>query len=216
VKSLYLCPVHQMPFQDGTQWAQQHLTAIGEIVAIHFTIRSAGGEGRDMQQVDAIAREILPHPLSLLKSLLGISLADLHWRVCSSDAGEIAAQALCGKTICAIQISMSARPTTHRCEIVGTRGTLQLDLFHGYALHRSGRVSRSHKIMQPFEEACQTGLGAGINLVKRVVNREPAYPGLLRLIRQFYAALHDENPMPIMPTDIEDVALACEQIAMGI
>jgi hypothetical protein len=109
-------------------------------------------------------------------------------------------------------ISLAGRPTRNTLRLVGAGGTAHLDLFHGFSTVESGAVSRSRKIVRPFSHAVTTLGAAAANLARRAATREPAYPGLQRLVEGFYAAVSRGAPPPIDTAEIRDVALARDRI----
>jgi hypothetical protein len=80
--------------------------------------------------------------------------------------------------------------------LVGTHGTVLLDLYHGFAATEPGAVSRTRKVLHPFDESMRRIAAAGANLTRRAVRREPAYPGLRPLVAAFHAAVRG-GPVPI-------------------
>ena len=107
---------------------------------------------------------------------------------------------------------MSGRPTTNQLEIIGERGTITVDLFHGFAVTFGGTVSRRTKVTRPFTVAASTAAAAAANLAGRAWRREPAYPGLRELLSRFYAAVRGQGPNPISPAETIAIARACERL----
>jgi hypothetical protein len=89
---------------------------------------------------------------------------------------------------------------------MGTRGSGRADLFHGYAVVEHGAVSRTAKLARPFRLAAGSLLAASANLARRLVQREPAYPGLTELVRQFHRAATGGGPVPITADETLDIA----------
>jgi len=207
-----LCPVHQFPFQEGVARTGQGLSGLGMVSGFHYFLRSAGGEGLDPQRVDAIAADILPHPLSLIAHFWPGALPLLAWQASRAAPGEWLASAQEGGVTYTINISMAGRPTLNRCEIVAATGTLYLDLFHGYGFVEAGDVSRTRKLLQPFSHSSRQFSAAAGNLGRRLWRREPAYPGLQSLIGSFYAAVNGQGPPPISPATSLAIAEARERI----
>jgi len=198
---LLVCPVHQFMFQEGVLKARELLPQIDRIFHMEGTFCSAGGAGLDPQQVDRIVAEILPHPLSLMQLFLPSDLPEEKWVTMQPQQGEF--RALCetsGITL-SIFISMNARPTVCSFLIAGTRGTIHLDLFHGYTFMEPGQVSRMRKACHPFALASRQVSAAAINLGRRLIHWEPAYPGLRRLVSSFYEALENGGKSPISNDD---------------
>jgi predicted dehydrogenase len=209
---LAVCPVHQFIFQDGVQRLQTWLPDAGNILQISFTIRSAGGIGLAPDQLDVLVADILPHPLSILQVLLPGSL-ETPWIVIRPAPGELRVIG----TSCrlsstgislAIEISLNARPTQNSISIAAQGATLTADLFHGFAFRLPGSVSRTHKIVHPFETSLRQIFAAAGNLSVRLLNGESAYPGLRRLVALFYQSLRKGGNFPIPAEDTLAVARA--------
>lgn len=203
-----VCPVHQLLFQP---WLPR-VERVGEILELSFSACSAGADGRSAAVVDAVAGEILPHPLSLFAGLAGDGLARARWTAQRPRAGELRAQAAGEHTSFQISISLAGRPPRNELRVTGSRGTLMADLFHGFATFERNRGSRAYKIARPLALSGQQ-LGRALwNLGRRSLAREPAYPGLRELVRGFYAAVRDGAPAPLPPEHARQVALAREAI----
>ena len=212
-----LCPVHQFAFQDGIFRARKVLRRMGEVLHASFTICSAGGADHESASIERILADILPHPLSVMRSLWPeIDLVDRNWNSFHPRNGELYLSALSGKTVTGIYISMNARPTRCEMDIYCERGRIHLNFFHGYAVVQKGRVSRFRKIIQPFGWSVRTFAAAGGNLVRRIVNREPAYPGLRKLVSEFYSAVNAGTSGPIPDGDTLAIAAARDRILAGI
>lgn len=213
---LAVCPVHQFIFQDGVRRLQDWLPDSGDLIQVSFTIRSAGGAGLASDELDVLAADILPHPLSILQALLPGSL-ETPWIVNRPAPGELRVIGTDGRLSAsgiglAIEISLNARPTQNCLSIAARNVTLNADLFHGFAFRLPGTVSRTRKIVQPFETSLRQFSAAAGNLVVRLLNNEIAYPGLLRLVSLFYQALSTGENFPIPTQDTLAVARARQVI----
>ena len=207
-----ICPVHQFVFQDGALRASTWLTSLGGPVHIQAVICSAGGADSSGSHLDEIAAEILPHPLSLMASFYPELLDQCRWSASKPAAGEIRASGQAGGASLGILISLSGRPAECSLQITASSGSVYLDLFHGFAVREPAGVSRSRKILQPFETAGRRFGAATLNLAARALRREPAYPGLQRLIARFYAALSGAEAPPFSRKQIIAVARAKDEI----
>ncbi len=207
-----VCPVHQFAFQDGVLKAKQQLPAIGRLIDISAFIVSAGGTGLSEKRLDQIVADILPHPLSLIQIFLPEALAGASWTVIRPGWGEMRLMGEVSATTISVFISMTARPTLNVLELKGTEGTIHVNLFHGYSFLQSGRVSRFRKIVQPFEHSGKNLKSATMNLGRRLIRRETAYPGLQRLVRSFYASVKANSPPPISPSDAESIARVRDEL----
>lgn len=210
-----LCPVHQIAFQPGVERTADLLRRLGPVRQIAFTVCSAGGSGRCPHELDEILVDILPHPLSLLRRLWpGLPLDAGAWTVEHPGAGELLVSGTHDSALLSCTLSLAARPTkfdlTIRCE----RGTVEIDLFHGYSVFYPGTVSRLRKIAQPFAGSIRMFSAASANLVRRSLRREWAYPGLRNLIVGFYDAIRSGCPAPVAPADAVAIAM-CRDAMIG-
>jgi len=207
-----LVPVHQFVFQRGVQEIRASLPRLGTIRQLEFATASAGaaGTGRDP---DAVAAEILPHPLALARCLLGEKVGALAWQLHRPAAGEWRMNAVTehGTGISAL-ISLSARPTFATCRALGEGGSATADLFHGFAVFEAGTASRRYKVIRPLAVGLETIGAATRNLVARGWRGEAAYPGLRRLCAATYAAAQGNGPPPFAADELIDVAGARDRL----
>ena len=201
-----LCPVHQFLFQEGVRRVRLMLPMIGPLLHLDLVACSAGGLRGGEDRLERIALDILPHPLSLLARFLPTALSELPWHVSRPLPGELRASAHAHDVSAGILISMRGRPTTNTFRLIGERATAHVDLFHGFAVIETGRVSRARKVLHPFALSFQTLLSATGNLTRRAIRGEPAYPGLRELVRAFYAAARGVGPPPVTPREVLEVA----------
>ena len=216
-RGLYICPTHQYAFQPGVERARARIPAAGGARRIDFTLCSAGAFGRFEGRVDAVAAEILPHPLSILQRLLPDEAIDaVDWIVHRARAGEVSVIGQLGATTATIAISLSARPTCFQTRIHTDQGLIEIDGFHGHGVVLSGRVSRTSKIVAPFERGAKGLAGATAALTSRVLRRDLAYPGLRTLTRRFYDALSDPAQRPISLDETLACAVAGDAVLAGM
>ncbi len=201
-----LCPVHQFVFQEGVTKAKELLPQIGRLVHLQANICSAGGTGLDAHQVDTIAADILPHPLSLMQTFLDDDLTAQDWSIFRPQSGELRVSGEAREISLGIFISMSSRPTLNSFQLFGTAGTIHLNLFHGYSVIESGKTSKTRKILQPFDFSLRNFVSAAVNLGRRSLKSETAYSGLRCLVDEFYQAIKGGKPLPIMPAEAIAVA----------
>lgn len=206
------CPVYQFPFQRGFERAQKHLAAMGRAIRAEITICSTGAD-RLGGDGDALVREVLPHPPSILAALFPDARADLAtWHATRSGDGEFAAYGRFGTVEASVCISAHARPPRCEARLLCSGGTLLLDFFHGYVAVEPDRSGRYGKIIQPFAATASQSLAAAGNLAYRLFEREPAYPGLRRLIAAFHAAIRSGAPSPVKRETIAGVAHWCDHV----
>jgi hypothetical protein len=160
----------------------------------------------------SLAADILPHYLALFRRMKGEGFASLQWRAISLRPGELSAWASDGITVFSIVVSTSGRPTRNEVELIGENGTVSVDLFHGFSVRSSGKVSRTSKAARPLVHATNTFAAATFNLAHRAVARETAFPGLRELVKRYYTSLRNSTPAPIASDETIDVAIARDAI----
>jgi hypothetical protein len=148
----------------------------------------------------------------LFSRLISPQIADVHWTVRRSNPGELRADGMLAGVSVSMLISTGGRPTTNQLRLIGRRGTINIDLFHGFAVTTRGRTTRAGKIAQPYVNGAALLAGASVNLVRRAAMREPAYQGLRELVRQFYVAAATGGDAPISAAETIAVAKALERI----
>lgn len=204
--------VHQFPFQAGVAHVRQALDRIGPPEQVTFTALTAGADGCDANRRRSILLEILPHPISLVQSLFGADLSTSRWSVTRFTSDELYLAGRIGKTHVDIRMSTRGRPTRNELTIVGTRGTAHVNLFHGFTVIERGAASRAGKILQPFRLGSALCLHAGMNLIRRTLAREPAYPGLRNLIERFYRALNGTGDPPVSQSQMLEAAWFVDRV----
>lgn len=207
---LTVCPVHQFPFQRGMRDVARLVARIGPVRHLRFEACSAGANVPD--QRDAVAADILPHPLSLFAAVLDAPMAAVDWSVLRGGAGELLATGVAGDVALSVMVSMAGRPTMNVFRVIGERGTAHLDLYHGFMVVEPGQVSRGRKIARPFALAATTFLSALGNLGRRAVAAEPAYPGLRELVVAFYAGIAGRAASQLLPARTLDIAVARDSL----
>jgi predicted dehydrogenase len=191
----WIVPGHQTVFQDGVRRAKEWLAG-RRLRVFDYRACSAGAAARP-DHADQIAADILPHALSLLDVLLPKGLNGIDWQVSRAAAGELLVSGIAETTIVRLLISMHARPTRHDLVLHTDEGTMMVDLFHGYAWREAPGVSRVRKMTRPFSSAGLNALAAALNLARRAARREPAYPGLARLVSESYKSLAGRQAAPL-------------------
>lgn len=208
-----VCPVHQFGFQDGTQKAISELGSLGELLHLRFTTNSAGGVGQVDNTLNDIIADVIPHPLSVLQRIRpNINLDSKQWAGIHSRKGELQVVGEADGIGLDIYISMNARPTRCEMELFCANGRIVLNFFHGYALIEKGNVSRIQKLVQPFKYALNQLYVAGLNISKRSLSGEHAYPGLYNLIEKFYSSVENNTASPISAEEILNVAVARDNL----
>lgn len=202
-----ICPAHQFAFQRCVRNSKTMISRIGKIVHLEVTICSAGSDGFENLFADSTALDILPHPLSLFQTFLNQNLSEKNWKVFRPQSGELRINGYEKDVSLAVFISMNARPTVNYFQIIGTEGTIYLDLFHDFAVLDQGKVSKMRKILHPFDLAFRNFSAATYNLLGRTVRLETAYPGLRKLVSNFYQSVREDSIPPITFEEAINVAV---------
>lgn len=210
-RSLLVCPVHQFIFQRGLLRLTANLPSLGTLRHLEMEIASTGAEQSPSSR-DDVALEILPHGLALAARLCGPGVGVASWAIERSSDGELAFGTSVGATRVSIRISMRGRPPANRLRLVADAGTVEADLFNGFAVWDRTGATRSMKLLRPLRSAMVLGAVAAANLVARVVRSETAYPGLRELVRQFYLAAAGEGTIPIPTEESRAVTAAWSKI----
>jgi predicted dehydrogenase len=211
-RGVMVCPVHQFLFQYGIRQLALWLPEMGTVRRFEFSTCSAGAATNDAASLDALIGEILPHPLSLVQLVLRSNVASATWQIAHPTPGEFRALSTIGEAIVDVAISAHGRPTENTLRVIADGGSASADLFHGFAVRQSADVSRRRKIVAPFVSSGKTLRGASVNLLRRAVRREPAYPGLRELVVAFYSKTEIGGPWLISPDAIVDVAAARDHL----
>jgi predicted dehydrogenase len=204
--------VHQFLFQDGVRAAHVALPMIGDLVHLQATFCTAGAEGLPDETADRLIADILPHPLSLAQFFLPAALPE-RWTTLRSVAGELRASCATAGTTLSFVISTHGRPTLCAFDVVGSAGSIHLDLYHGYAVIEPGAVSRARKLARPFAHAMRTATAATFNSGRRLWRGEAAYPGLWQLVDAFYGSIRSHGPAPIPAHEAIEIAHLRDRLA---
>tara|TARA_R110002095_G_scaffold173377_1_gene150782 strand:- start:804 stop:1829 length:1026 start_codon:yes stop_codon:yes gene_type:complete len=210
-KSLLLCPVHQFCFQKAMHQVSSELKRLDRPLRIDFEIASAGSEA--LGNPSEVIKDILPHPLSILRQLWPKQPFESDkWVIQQYGDSELVIIGRYNKILLNLHISMKARPTRCEFSLQTTTGTLHVNLFHDYLIKEAGNTSKFHKITQPLALGFNVFFTSAINLIRRVVTRQPAYPGLQTLIQHFYLAVQGREVTPVAIQDAIDIAIARDDI----
>ena len=201
-----LVPVHQFAFQNGVLQASASLDKIGTPLHFDALFCSAGGARMRQEELSGLIADILPHPLSLMERFFPGILGEVEWSHFRTGDGESRIVGTARAISISILVSLHGRPTEASLRLTGTKGSVRLDLFHGYAVTETGAVSRGNKILHPFTLAARSFWAAGRNLAGRAVRNVPAYPGLPRLIADFYQAVDGGGDSPLSPRQVMELA----------
>lgn len=206
-----LVPVHQFPFQAGFRSLVAKLGSLGRMRSVEFVTFTAGAEGRSAEQRREVLLEIFPHAVSLFRALgFSSAVSLLECERFDEDALEVSAR-VAGTRLFA-RVDLRSRPTRNELVVAGDGGTATVDLFHGFGGVDRASLGRTSKLLRPFRTSAATFLRASGNLAGRTLRREPAYPGLVELLRATYDAIRSGGPPPIHPDEAIEAAALTERL----
>ncbi|HEX6249898.1 MAG TPA: Gfo/Idh/MocA family oxidoreductase [Gemmatimonadaceae bacterium] len=211
-RGLQIVPVHQFLFQRGVERALRALPELGPVLHFEAIACSAGADAFPAEERDRVVLEILPHAFALAGCLVTDAIGDVEWVAVDPGPGELRLLGESGRATISIVVSMSGRPTRSDATLICTSGTVHLNLFHGYAVIERGAPSRMQKIFRPFGLTTSTLAAASLNLGRRAVSGESAYPGLRELVSRFYQAARGGGPPPITAAEALSVARARDRV----
>lgn len=204
--NIRICPAHQFTFQQCVERAKKMLSRIGRIIHLRATICSAGGAGLSTAELGEIVVDILPHPLSLFQVFTNDLLNVENFSAFQPQNGELRVIGRADKISVEVFVSLNARPTVNSFQIFGANGTINLNLFHDFAFIESGKVSKLRKILHPFDLSVRNFSAGFVNLMRRSVHFETAYPGLQNLVSSFYWSIRENKELPISAANAINIA----------
>ena len=167
--------------------------------------------------------DILPHPLYVLVAALervapgdgqeGTTIEIAH---VSATPTTVYALLRAGAVTARLAVSLRARPVASTLTITGATGSLTVDFDRSILLGAGNEgTSPLEKIANPFVEATQLGWGNTTSLVRRVTGGAN-YPGLVRLLGDFYAAVASSDRSPVGIDHLRRVTAVYEQLAVNV
>lgn len=205
-----ICAVHQFPFQRGVRNAANAVAELGVLLHFESIICSAGASTDSAR--DDLVDNVLPHPLSLLSSFFNGPITGIEWQVLRPIPGELRVTSQFNGATISILVSTRGRPTANSVNLICERGTIAIDLFHGFSTVEQGGVSRTRKALRPIVRSGATIVAAVANLAVRAARGEPAFPGLDELTARFYEAVSSGRDSPISAEHMSAIALVRDRI----
>ncbi|MGH7540805.1 MAG: Gfo/Idh/MocA family oxidoreductase, partial [Gemmatimonadota bacterium] len=183
---------HQLLYEPVTEWARTLLPALGRIAHIesYFSFRPVrrGTLSADQQLLD-----VLPHPTYLLLDLLqrtGEFDSPVDARVDLDGFGNVHALVSGGGATGSLCVTLSGRPVESYVRVVGTNGTIHVDYVRGTVQRLIGPgASGIDKALVPYRLGRQLLSQTTAALARRIRKRSGAYPGLVEILRAFYAGI---------------------------
>ncbi len=201
--SVTLAPVHQLANQSGFNTLLNRMERIGELVMVSHLICSHGAEGKTTAERKKILLEILPHSAYLLFRFLGSAEPIDALQVVRFTDDALTLNCHFNGTLVNVEISLKGRPARNEFVVIGSKGSATVDLFHGFLRFENQEDGKAGKLLRPFVNSSSTFVNAFANLAVRAARIEPAFPGLLNTIDQFY------NAVQLQTSTVEDEEILC-------
>jgi hypothetical protein len=96
------------------------------------------------------------------------------------------------------------------------QGAIHINLFHGFVVFESAKVSRFQKILAPFILSANTFWAASTNMFRRVLTRQSAYPGLRALLGRCYDSIENNKLPPVTAENLMATTLVCESFGQKL
>jgi len=111
-------------------------------------------------------------------------------------------------------ISMRAKPYAKYIEVYGTKGIVRADLARELCtLHRERRMPGAlSKMLYSLEESAQLALGTAGTAAQVAAGRMKRMPEMPVMLREFYASIRNDTPLPVPVEQGRQVAIVTEEI----
>ncbi|MFN0097658.1 MAG: Gfo/Idh/MocA family oxidoreductase [Gemmatimonadaceae bacterium] len=163
--------------------------------------------------------DILPHPLyTLIHALESLGSADSTPRLESHSVSptEISANLVSGSVRGRLLISLRARPVQSTLTLSGERGAVTCDFVHGVPLGAGNAgAGPLEKMLNPIREGGQRMWRTASAITRRIV-QGGAYPGLVEIFNDFYAAVRQGGTSPTSAQHLRTVSAIYEELATAV
>ena len=166
--------------------------------------------------------DILPHPLYVLVAALesvaqdgrdGRVIEIVHATATPTDLHALLRE---GEVTGRLTVSLRARPVAATLTMTGGKGSLAVDFDRSIVLGAGNEgTSPVEKIVNPLIESGQLAWRSTTSLIRRLTGGVN-YPGLVELLRAFYAAAAKRDRSPIPAEHLRHVTAVYEQLAASV
>ncbi|MDC8447065.1 MAG: Gfo/Idh/MocA family oxidoreductase [Nitrospira sp.] len=222
-RNLLVCAGHQLLYEPPTRLLQRYLPSVGRIAHLESyfsfrTVRHAPG-GRRVLRPDHQLLDILPHPVYLLLHVLEqadegrteLTALDVN------HTGTVHALVRRGEVTGMLVVTLEGRPVESYLRVVGRNGALLADYVRSTMQRAIGPGSSGiDKLIAPYRQAWQLGIGTTSAMARRFLKRQRSYPGLAELFSAFYEAVRTKNSSPLSPESLLDTVRICERMAEAL
>jgi nucleoside-diphosphate-sugar epimerase/predicted dehydrogenase len=211
-----LCTNHNYLFNPSIMKARQLVErgAIGQVVYVNSYYGLSGEGNADAGSASrshwswrlpgGAFTDFLPHliylQLAFLKkvnSVAGVTVVQEDKE--AEPATELTALLQGSSASGTMAISMRTKPYAKFVDIYGTKGIIHADLVREVCtIHRHMALPRMlSKLIYNLEDSVQLASGTAINMANVALGRLKNYPGLHRLVCEFYASLQNDREPPV-------------------
>jgi len=215
--NLQVCPGHQLLFQESIMETKKLLPFIGDIIHLesYFSFRTARHSIKPSDQLI----DILPHPTYLLNYFLQYENSNgknnveiVHSEV--EAKGEVRALLQCNNRNGMLIVSLAGRPVDSYMKIIGTNGSITVDLVRGVVLKNIGEGADAvAAILYPYRLAAQSFWKSTMEFAKLFFSKNKSYPGLRNLIETFYRNINENQDTGLFKNSIIQTVNVCEKIS---
>ena len=211
-----VCAGHQCLYQHSAVKGRRELHEIGAVVHIesYFSFRQVR---RSVSPVDQ-TKDILSHPVYMLVDLLRAARPSVDTPI-SLDAVQVSADGgvygLLSLDGCRglLLVTLTGRPVEQYVHVVGTNGSLHIDLVSDAVTKLVGPgASFIGAMLSPYRLAWQGAKRSTAGFARQIKERKFGYPGLRTLCQQFYDSLRLGRERPVSAASILETVSLCEQI----
>jgi predicted dehydrogenase len=217
-----VCVGHQQTRDPAFQALLRRMPEVGAIVRIdsHFAFHPPGvlpgaGPGTLANRL----LDIVPHPLSVLVLALERACGDpgaVELTNVLAEPADLHAVLRAGEIWGRLSVSLRARPVASMISVVGAGGTLTADFMRATVIGTANPgTTPVEKVLNPLIEGTQMVASAVRGVARRLITGE-AYPGLVALLDEFYAAVSARTPAPFTPDHMRRVTAIYEELAAGM
>ena len=218
-RGLQVCAGHQYLFERPAMEAVTRLPEIGRLVHVEsvFSFRMVRRGVTAAEQ----CKDILPHAVyPLLQQLHAGRIGDGGpveiIGINASASGDLYALLRVDNCIGILTVTLSGRPVEQYQHLIGTHGSLRADFITGSVVRLVGPGAGLGVLFTPYRRAFQTLGGATRNIARLLFRRTTSYPGLHRLIAEFYESVRSAGPPPCPPESILETVDVCEKLGRAL
>lgn len=214
-RGLSACAGHQCLFEHAALRGLSLVSTLGRIVHVesYFSFRPV----RRIPPIDQ-AKDILPHAVYMAAACMRASRPESNEPIVlrgidSGSDGSVHAVLKLDDCRGVLIVTLTGRPVEHYVRIVGTNGSLRIDLVSDAVLWLPGPgVTAPTVLTNPYRQAAQLVTGTTSGIVRRFRERRYGYPGLRQLCESFYGHVLGGGRPPLAPASILETVALCEQI----